>query len=310
MARILGIGIATLDIINTTEGYPKEDEEVRALSQSICRGGNVTNTLTVLHQLGHGCEWAGTLADDVSGSIITSELQRQGMGFGRCTIIPGGRTPTSYITLNKNNGSRTIVHFRDLPEYSFENFYNAFFENSPKPTDQLFTDLDWLHIEARNIPQTIKILDFIKQHCPQLTLSIEIEKPREQIEKLYAYGDVVLFSRHFATSMGHQEPASFLRSWRPQCSAPVLVCPWGTDGAYAIDSEKSLCHAAAVQIPQVVDTIGAGDTFNAGFIHATLAGLSIHERLRFANMLAGKKCSQRGFDKLTETITLDTTLRP
>jgi hypothetical protein len=51
MAKILGIGIAALDIINTVDGYPNEDAEVRAINQRVCRGGNATNTLVVLSQL-------------------------------------------------------------------------------------------------------------------------------------------------------------------------------------------------------------------------------------------------------------------
>ena len=33
MARILGVGIATLDIISTVQRYPAEDGEVRAIAQ-------------------------------------------------------------------------------------------------------------------------------------------------------------------------------------------------------------------------------------------------------------------------------------
>ena len=51
MSKILGVGIATLDIINRVEHYPGADDEVRALSQVQVRGGNVTNTLVVLAQM-------------------------------------------------------------------------------------------------------------------------------------------------------------------------------------------------------------------------------------------------------------------
>jgi ketohexokinase len=43
MAKILAVGIATLDIINTVERYPLLDGETRALSQHKTRGGNATN---------------------------------------------------------------------------------------------------------------------------------------------------------------------------------------------------------------------------------------------------------------------------
>lgn len=296
MAHIIGIGIATLDIINITDGYPREDDEVRALSQNLRRGGNVTNTLSVLEQLGHQCHWGGTLGDDSNSELIKSELQKRQIDLEHCRVILGGRAPTSYITLNQRNGSRTIVHFRDLPEYGFEDFYSGFFLNTTR--DSLLQHASWLHLEGRNILETLKILDFLKQQYPQLTVSIEIEKPREHIDRLYAHGDVVFFSRQFATAMQHHNAAEFLRAWRRKCGAPLLVCPWGADGAYAMDRDKILHHVSAVQIPQVVDTIGAGDTFNAGFIHASLAGLTSLECLRYANSLAGKKCAQAGFDKL------------
>ena len=38
MATILAIGIATLDIINSVDGYPREDQEVRASERHYRRG--------------------------------------------------------------------------------------------------------------------------------------------------------------------------------------------------------------------------------------------------------------------------------
>jgi len=308
MALIIGIGVATLDIINTTDGFPAEDEEVRALSQNLRRGGNATNTLAVLRQLGHQCEWAGTLADDANSDIIKSELRRQKIDFHRCAIIAGGHAPTSYITLNQRNGSRTIVHYRKLPEYSFADFCRAFFEKIGNLNNSL-DGAQWLHVEGRNVAETVKILELVKQQCPGLSTSIEIEKPRDGIEKLLGHGDILFFSRHFVTSMQYQDAEVFLKTWRSKCNASILVCPWGKHGAYAVDQEGILYHAGAVQITRVVDTIGAGDTFNAGFIHATLAGLSLQDRLQYANLLAGIKCGQPGFDQLTDNLPDNMALR-
>ena len=47
MARILGIGNATLDIIHTVDGYPRENDEIRCTGRTLSRGGNVANTLVV-----------------------------------------------------------------------------------------------------------------------------------------------------------------------------------------------------------------------------------------------------------------------
>ncbi len=45
--RILGVGTATLDLINSVAAYPPEDSEVRASAQRRARGGNCANTLAV-----------------------------------------------------------------------------------------------------------------------------------------------------------------------------------------------------------------------------------------------------------------------
>ena len=55
----------------------------------------------------------------------------------------------------------------------------------------------------------------------------------------------------------------------------------GSRGALAVTrDEASVQPGFAVQ---AVDTTGAGDTFNAAFVSATLSGLPLAERLRFAN---------------------------
>ena len=114
MARILATGIATLDIINEVASYPDEDSEVRALSQRIRRGGNASNTLCVLSQLSHQSYLAATLINEADGQVIEADLNRYQINTQFCPRLNEGKMPTSYITLNRQNGSRTIVHHLSL----------------------------------------------------------------------------------------------------------------------------------------------------------------------------------------------------
>ncbi|AFL74389.1 sugar kinase, ribokinase [Thiocystis violascens DSM 198] len=111
--RILGVGIATLDLINEVDAYPAEDAEIRALSQRRARGGNVTNSLSLLAQFGHRCRWAGTLADDPASAAILADLACHGVDASQAVRVRNAVTPTSYIALSRaRNGSST----RSAPE--------------------------------------------------------------------------------------------------------------------------------------------------------------------------------------------------
>lgn len=284
MARILGVGIATLDIINEVGHYPAEDEEMRATAQHVRRGGNCTNTLTVLAQLGHACDWSGVLVDEPDAGRIVSELDQFGIGHQHCLLQAGGKVPTSYITLNRTNGSRTIVHYRDLPELPYEVF----------DTIDL-TDYDWIHFEGRNIDETEKMMRRCRDYYPDIPLSLEVEKPREEMETLFPLADVLLFSRAYTQGLGYKRAEEFLLGMNEKVPAASLYCGWGDQGGFGLEDDN-LFHQTAFIPATVIDTLGAGDTFNAGIVHASLQQQSPPEVLQYACRLAGYKCANSGLD--------------
>jgi ketohexokinase len=288
MAKVLVVGIATLDIINTVEAYPEEDSEVRASAQALRRGGNASNTAVVLQQLGHQCSWAGTLADDAGGTLIRDELAQHAVNMDAVQVVAGGSTPTSYVTLSQQNGSRSIVHFRNLPEYSLAAFQQID-----------LTRFDWLHFEGRHVAQTRAMLEHAQQQVPAVPCSVEIEKPRAGIEVLCEAADLLLYSRCYAQYRGAgDDPGAFLTAQQRARPAAEHVCSWGEQGAWGVDRQGNLLHSPALAVSQVVDSLGAGDTFNAAVIHGKLAGLPLAECLSEACQLAGQKVAQQGLQGL------------
>ena len=293
MAKVLGIGNATLDIIHVVARYPDENEEIRCRRRFVRRGGNAANTLVVLSQLGITCSWAGVLVNNADGQIILDDLHRYGIDTAPCRCLESGCVPISSVYLSEQTGSRSIVHYRDLPEYAAVDFESIELDA-----------FDWLHFEGRNVVETCRMLDRLHAAPAAIPCSIEIEKPRDGIDALFTRADVLLFSREYGLARGFSDPLSLLGSVREKCPHANLFCSWGDAGAAALDSQGNAYENAAFVPAAVVDTLGAGDTFNAAVISGYLEGLGTSTILARACRLAGEKCGQYGFDGLGQARTL------
>lgn len=287
MARILGIGVATLDIINYVDQYPAADDEVRAQDQRMARGGNATNTLTVLSQFGHVCSWGGVLAQDPYSDYIRHALRQSGIDYEYSRVQARGSTPVSCITISQAAGSRSIIHYRDLPEFGVEDFRLI-----------PLAAYDWVHFEGRNVADTRRMLEYARQQENIGRISVEIEKPRDNIESLIPLADIVFYSKNYVWSQGYENAEKFLHAQYLRYAHLEQYCAWGELGAWAVDIQGECFHAEASMPEKLVDTLGAGDTFNAALIHAKLKGLDMQQVLGYACELAGRKCGQSGFDGL------------
>jgi sugar/nucleoside kinase (ribokinase family) len=72
----------------------------------------------------------------------------------------------------------------------------------------------------------------------------------------------------------------------------MLVVKRGSRGASAL-SEGRCVDSPALSL-DVVDTVGAGDTFDAGFLHQWLRNEPLEMCLRFGNLAAGLSVTRPG----------------
>lgn len=56
------------------------------------------------------------------------------------------------------------------------------------------------------------------------------------------------------------------------CPRAVLICAWAERGADALGPDGVLVHSDAFPPQSLVDTLGAGDTFNAAVIYTLSNG--------------------------------------
>lgn len=286
MARILCVGSAVLDFVFSVPHHPAEDEELRASTLRVTPGGNAANTARVLRGLGHEVALAAVLADHPAGAPLDAGLRQAGVDLSPCRRVTG-MPPLSAILSSQTSGHRTIVHHRSIPEYGLDDFGRL--------------DLSrwhWAHFEARPGSGTANLVRHAHLFRAELLISIEVEKARPEIEACLPLARLVLFSRGYIESCGFPRPEAFLREMRERVPYTLLSAAWGDEGAWAIETDGLLHHAPAVVPQTVVDTLGAGDTFNAGMIGALATGKSLSESLTAACRLAGRKVGQVGFDGL------------
>ncbi len=73
----------------------------------------------------------------------------------------------------------------------------------------------------------------------------------------------------------------------------ILLCTLGAGGAFCITKENDFLYDPGYKI-NLIDTVGSGDAFSAGFVHYYMNGQSIEEALRFGNAAGAKVASTTG----------------
>jgi sugar/nucleoside kinase (ribokinase family) len=74
---------------------------------------------------------------------------------------------------------------------------------------------------------------------------------------------------------------------------PLVVLKQGARGATACQGDRQV-HVPALAGIEIVDTTGAGDCFNAGFLYGYLRGESLERCLQLGNIVGGLSTAARG----------------
>ncbi|XP_058881340.1 ketohexokinase isoform X5 [Acipenser ruthenus] len=242
--KILCIGLVCLDIINVVDNYPEEDTDSRCLSQRWQRGGNASNSCTVISLLGAPCAFMGSLAPGRVADFIVDDFMRRGVDVSALAWQSEGVTPCACCIVCTSSGSRTVVlSDTNLPDVTADDFQKVD-----------LSQYKWIHWE-------------------------------------------VFVSKDVARNFGYNSAAEALRGLYSRVrKGASLICAWAEKGADGMGPEGIVVHSDAFPPEAIVDTLGAGDTFNASVIFALSNGKNLQEALAFGCQTAGRKCGIQGYD--------------
>lgn len=233
--------------------------------------------------------------------FVIEDLKDRGIETKNCFFYPNCNIPLSTVLLSKNTGCRTIIHSnKNLPHVNFDNFNKCD-----------LSEYFWVHFEARSVPETtkmmLKIKDFnkTKPDDKKIKISLELEKKRDENLLLIKYADVAFLGRDFSEILGCHDKKTAIFKIKEMTSTDdryrnekcVLICPWGSDGASALNTDGEYFESPVFPPQKIVDSLGAGDTFCAGTLNALMRDFSdVHRAIEQGCRVAGFKCGFFGYD--------------
>ena len=252
-ARILIAGEALTDIVVDADGARREHP-----------GGSPLNVAVALARLGHDAHLLTAIGDDARGDAIRAHLDESGVQLTPASVRPG-RTSTAEAVLDAH-GAAT---------YTFDLTWDPDTAELPETPDAVHTS----SIAAVLEPGATTLSALLRSARGSSTISYDPnarptlmgapEDVRARIEENIALSDVVKASdEDVAWLYGTEDVEDVAASWR-DLGPSLTVLTRGGDGAVAF-STSGRVQVAPVQV-EVVDTVGAGDTFSAGILDALAA---------------------------------------
>lgn len=271
MKKVLCIGESTYDINMILENFPIENKKFKIKKIVECGGGPSSNAAYLLSSWGIETYFVGAVGNDIYGSKIREELHNVGVKLDFLEISNEYNTIKSYIIVNEENASRTILKYKD------ENFkYSA--NDIPSKADYILVDGSEKQIalkEIRDNPNAISVLD--------------AGNFNESVVLLSRVVDYIIASKDFVESYTNikidiNNPTSLSKIFHilSQSIKGLIVITLGENGCiYKEENTIKLMPGLEVN---AVDTTGAGDVFHGAFVYGLLKGYDYEEIMKLANI--------------------------
>jgi 2-dehydro-3-deoxygluconokinase len=281
---------------------PSFERLARTHSLDIQIGGAESNLAVNLARLGLRTSWISRLPDNGLGHRVTAELNAYGVDTSGVRFAADERVGTYFIELGVPPRPNRVIYDRANSAASRMSAADVDFD--------LVGSARWLHItgitaaiSASCRQLTADVLRFARDHG--LTTSFDVNyrallwSPQAAGAALTPMLDLCdyVFVAHrdavalFGAPEDPKEAAQILRE-RHGCQALVLTV--GESGAIAATASGVIEVTQQFKVPQMVDRIGAGDAFDAGFIAARLWGQPVEDALNYGNALSALKLTIPG----------------
>jgi 2-dehydro-3-deoxygluconokinase len=293
-------------------GTPGSLDEVEHYTRSLA--GAETNVATGLARLGHSTGWIGRVGDDPFGRFIHTALSGTGIDTAHVTVDP--EAPTGFqLKSHAGGGDPEVVYFRKNSAGS-RLAWDPALESYIGGARHLHITGIPLALSASTRDFAFRAVQVARDHGVTVSFDTNLRpvlwpSTREMIDithQMVALADIVLpGASEGQVLLGTKDPIEIGRRYLEMGPATVIVKDGG-QGATVVTAEEVL-HRNVFPV-QVVDTVGAGDGFAAGYISGTLDRLTTRGCLRRAAAVGAMATTSPGDrDGLPTRLELTTFLR-
>src|SRR5690554_426521 len=265
---VVAIGELNVDLIlNRIQGEPQVGKEIFAEDMILTLGSSTAIFAANIACLGSKTGFVGMIGKDIFGSLVEKSLSEKGVDTSM--LIKSDKSSTgATICLNYNEDRANVTYQGAMDIMSFEDIDKTIFNKTKH------IHLSSVFMQSGIKRDLLEILKYAKQN--NVTTSLDTQwDPNEKwdmdYEEILPYVNIFLPNEtelKFLTKSETLEEA--IKKIEPFIN--VCVVKRGRKGSILLQKGVEPVEIDACLNDQVIDAIGAGDSFNAGFIHAFVKG--------------------------------------
>jgi len=283
------VGELNVDLIlNRIDGFPEVGKEKLAGDMTLTLGSSSAICASNLSSLGSKVSFLGKIGKDIFGDLVLESLTASQVQTDLIIRNQSSKTGAT-IVLNYDEDRAMITHTGAMETLTITDIK----PDKIKRARHLHFSSYFLQAGMR--ADIVKLFRMAK--TSGLTTSFDAQwDPDEKwdldLQAVLPFVDIFLPNQlELLHLTGQPDLTSALSSVKT--SANVIVVKMGNEGSLLVFNDQQI-HKPAFLNKKVVDAIGAGDSFNAGFIHKFLQGAALAECQEFANLTGAVSTTAAG----------------
>ena len=250
-------------------------------------GGAELNVAIGCARLGIQSGWISRLGNDDFGKYILKTTRGEGIDISEVKLVDEYPTSVYFREVLADGSSRSFYYREKSPTSTMRN--EELNEEYIKQAKILHITGVFPSITKNNQEIILEAVKLAKKH--KLTVSFDPnirlkmwtkEEAKAYIEKILPHVDILLIGdEEIEILLGDTTIEDAIKTFH-ECGIEKVIVKKGSKGAIASDG-KNVYEVDAIKPKALVDTVGAGDGFAAGFLTSVIKGKTLEECVKFAN---------------------------